>query len=233
MFARSDVNLAFATCSKAASAAPAIDCALPASSLTRVRRAYLGRSVRRTTSDVFDLQDLFTASIVAAIEPKMQLAEIERLKHKPTANLDAFDLFLRAQQLSDEFTGESLTAALGYLEQALAIDPTYAAAMALSAYCRAQLVAQGWTQDLEAQAKAGLRLASRAIELGKDDGNVFWMAAYAVLHLQLDVPRAKELAYRSLELNPNSAIALGMAGRTELHSGNPAKRWSCFSARNG
>src|SRR5262249_2872336 len=37
-----------------------------------------------TMSDVFDLQDLFTASVVAAIEPKIQLAEIERLKHKPT-----------------------------------------------------------------------------------------------------------------------------------------------------
>jgi TolB-like protein/DNA-binding winged helix-turn-helix (wHTH) protein len=118
-----------------------------------------------TTSDVFDLQDLFTASVVAAIEPKMQLAEIERRKHKPTANLDAFDLFLRAQHLSDEFTEESLTAALRHLEQALAIDSTYAASMAL-----AQLVAQGWTQDLEAQAKAGLPLASRAIELGRDDG---------------------------------------------------------------
>ena len=181
-----------------------------------------------TTSDVFDLQDLFTASIVAAIEPKMQLAEIERRKHKPTASLDAFDLFLRAQQLSDDFTGESLTAALRHLEQALAINSTYAAAMALSAYCRAQLVVQGWTQDLEAQAKAGLPLASRAIELGRDDGNVFWMAAYAVLHLQLDASRAKELAYRSLELNPNSAIALGTAGRTELHSGNPRKALELF-----
>jgi len=176
-----------------------------------------------TTSDVFDLQDLFTASVVAAIEPKMQLAEIERLNHKPTMNLDAYDLVLRAQQLVDEFTEESLAAALRHLEQALAIDPTHAAAMALAAYCRAQLVAQGWTQDLETEAKEGLRLASRAIELGKDDGNVFWMAAYAVLNLQPDAPRARELAYRSLELNPNSAIALGMAGRAELHSGNTSK----------
>jgi tetratricopeptide (TPR) repeat protein len=159
---------------------------------------------------------------VAAIEPKMQLAEIERRKHKPTANLDAFDLFLRAQQLSDEFTGESLAVALRHLEQALALDPTCAAGMALAAYCRAQLVGQGWTQDLEAEAREGLRLVSRALEFGKDDGNVFWMAAYAALRLQTDVQRARELAFRSLELNPNSAIALGMAGRAEL-SGNPSK----------
>jgi TolB-like protein len=176
-----------------------------------------------TTSDVFDLQDVFTASVVAAIEPKLQLAEIERLKHKPTTNLGAYDLFLRAQQLADEFTGERMAAAFHYLEQALAIDPNYAVAMALAAYCRAQLVGQGWTQDLEEQAREGLPLAWRAIELGKDDGNVFWMAAYAVLRLQKDVGRARELAYRSLELNANSAIALGMAGRAELHSGNTGK----------
>jgi hypothetical protein len=92
-----------------------------------------------TMSDVFDLQDQFTASVVAAIEPKLQLAEIARTKHKPTTNLDAYDLFLRAQQLADEFTGESMAAALRHLEQALAIDPSYAAAMALAAYCRAKL----------------------------------------------------------------------------------------------
>jgi len=175
------------------------------------------------TSDVFDLQDQFTASVVAAIEPKLQLAEIARLKYKPTTNLDAYDLVLRAQQLADEFTAESMSAALRHLEQALAIDPSYAAAMVLAAYCRAQLVHQGWAQDVEAEAKEGLRLVSRAIERGKDDGNVFWMAAYAVLHLQMDPRRARELAYRSLELNPNSAMALAMAGRAELHSGNVDK----------
>jgi TolB-like protein/Flp pilus assembly protein TadD len=176
-----------------------------------------------TTSDVFDLQDQFTASVVAAIEPKLQLAEIERMRHKPTTNLAAYDLVLRAQQLADEFTAESTAAALRHLEQALAIDPDYAAAMALAAFCRAQLVHQGWVQDREADAKEGLRLVSRAIELGKDDGNVFWMAACAVLHLQMDLARARELAYRSLELNPHSAVALATAGRIEVYALNDGK----------
>jgi len=175
------------------------------------------------TNDVFDLQDQFTASVVAAIEPKLQLAEIERTKHKPTTNLDAYDLFLRAQQLADEFAGESMAAALRHLEQALAIDPCYAAAMALAAYCRAKLVHHGWAQDPEAEAKEGLRLVSRAIELGKDDGNVLWMAAYAVVHLQMDPPLARALAYRSLELNPNSAAALATAGYIEKHWGSADK----------
>jgi TolB-like protein/Tfp pilus assembly protein PilF len=174
-------------------------------------------------SDVFELQDRFTESVVAAIEPNLQLAEIERLKNKSAANLDAYDLQLRAQQLEYEFTEESLAAALRCLKQALAVDPSYASAMALAACCYAGRNIQGWAQDPTVEASEGLALASRAVELGKDDGNVLWMAAYAVWRLALDAPRARELAYRSLRLNPNSAIALAITAWMESQMGNPAK----------
>ncbi len=150
--------------------------------------------------DLFDLQDQLTASVVAAIEPKLQLAEIERLKHKRPTNLDAYDLLLRAQQLEHQFTEESLAAALCHLEHALVIDPTYAPAM-----------------------EEGLRLAVRAVELGEDDGNVFWMAAYAVFRLQKDAHRAREFARHALQLNPNSANALAELGRIEAFFGNSDK----------
>ena len=175
-------------------------------------------------SDVFDLQDRFTENAVAAIEPRLQTAEIERLKKKPAANLDAYDLLLRAQQHEYECTEEGTrSAALGCLKDALAIDPLYAPAMALAAYCYAGGSIQGWSHDLNADAKDGLRLAKRALELGKDDGNVLWMAAYAMRRLGQDVPRARELAYRSLVLNPNSAIAMAVAGWMEAELGNSAK----------
>ena len=51
-------------------------------------------------SNVFELQDRIAESVVAAIEPKIELAEIERLRHKPAANLGAYDLLLRASSLS-------------------------------------------------------------------------------------------------------------------------------------
>jgi len=174
-------------------------------------------------SDVFALQDRFTESVVAAIEPKLQIAEIERLKQKPAANLDAYDLLLRAQQLEYEFSEESLAAALRCLKQALAIDPSYAPAMALAAYCYAGGSIQGWSQDVTAEAAEGLRLASRALELGRDDGNVVWMAACATRRLAQDVERARELAHRALELNPNSAIAMAVAGWMEAELGNAGK----------
>jgi TolB-like protein/Tfp pilus assembly protein PilF len=174
-------------------------------------------------TDVCELQDRFAESVVAVIEPNLQLAEIERLKRKPAANLDAYDLLLRAQQLEFEFTEDSLTAALACLRDALRMDPSYAPAMALAAYCYAGRRMQGWTKDLPAENAEGLRLASRAIELGKDDSNVLWMAAFAIWQLGRDVRRANELAYRSLQLNPNSAIALTVTAWTEMIMGNPGR----------
>ncbi len=162
-------------------------------------------------SDVFDLQDRMTESVVGAIEPKLQLAEIERVKHKPAANLDAYDLLLRAQQFEYEFTEQSLAAALRCLEQALAIDPCYAPALGLAAYCYVERRVQWWAQNLEAEAIEGLRLAVRAIELAREDANVLWMAAYAGRSFGMDQDRARELLDRSLRLNPNSAMALTIA----------------------
>ena len=50
--------------------------------------------------DVFDLQDRITSSVVAVIEPKVQQAEIKRAQAKSTANLTAYDLYLRAFAVS-------------------------------------------------------------------------------------------------------------------------------------
>ena len=174
------------------------------------------------TSDVFELQDRIAESVVAVIEPNVQLAEIERMKHKPLANFDAYDLLLRAQQLEYEFTAENFDAALRCLEQALVIDPNYAQAMALAAYCYAERSQQGWLKD-QAQTAEAIRLAARAVELAKDDASVLWMAAYVARQLSMDAQVAKELAYRSLQLNPNSAIALAMAGWIEAILANPTK----------
>ena len=100
--------------------------------------------------DVIALQDRFTESIVAAIEPTLQLAEIERLRNTPSANFDAYDLLLRGQQLEYEFTAESQAAAIQCSEQALAIDPHYAPAMALAAYCYGMRVLHAWATDAAA-----------------------------------------------------------------------------------
>jgi TolB-like protein len=174
-------------------------------------------------SDVFDLQDRITENVVAAIEPRLQLAEIERLKRKSAANLDAYDHLLRAQQLEYDFTDDSLNAAIGHCRQAIEIDPGYAPAMALGAYCYGERRFQGWTRDIAAENSEGLRFMSQALEFGKFDPTVLWMCALAQWQLGLNTQGAKELAYRSLDTNPNSPIAWTIAGWIEAYSGHYAK----------
>ena len=111
-------------------------------------------------SDVFALHDKFTASVVATIEPRLQLAEIER-QARNLENLNAYDLLLRALQRQYEFTDESNKAALRYLQKALALDPSYAAAMALAAHCYTERRFVGWAKDIAAEQAEGLRLATR------------------------------------------------------------------------
>jgi tetratricopeptide (TPR) repeat protein len=171
-------------------------------------------------SDVFDLQDRITGTVVGSIEPNMQLAEIERLKHKTPADLNAYDHLLRAYQLEHVFTRESLDSALRHLRHAADIDPTYAPAMAFAAYCHGWRLSQAWANDVTTETAQGLGLMSRALELGKFDASVLWMCAFAAWQFGLDDKPVLEFAYRSLEMNANSAIALTVDGRVEVLSGH-------------
>ncbi|CCD93972.1 putative transcriptional regulatory protein, HTH DNA binding domain [Bradyrhizobium sp. ORS 375] len=174
-------------------------------------------------SDVFALQDRITESVVAAIEPTLELAESERRRLSPQPRPDAYDLLLRAASLRDAFTPESLTAALACLDQALAIDADYAPAMAARAYCQALRHFQGWSAPSEDYRSEAVALAWRAIERAPGDAQVLWMAAFAIWNMADEIAPARELFKRSLAINPNSAMALTMSGWIAAMAGQPAE----------
>ena len=171
--------------------------------------------------DVFELQDRVSESVAAAIEPTLQFAEIGRHRQNRPNQLDSYDLLLRAYRLDFEFTADSMAAALDCLGQALKIDPAYAPAMAAAAYCHAQRHFQGWAPQDEAGRMEAVRLAWHAVELAPNDAQVLWMAAFAIWNMaQEGRERARELFSRSLLVNPNSAMALTLAGWIETMCGN-------------
>jgi len=89
-------------------------------------------------ADVFELQDQITAGVVAAIEPSVRRAEIERAKCKRPDNLDAYGLYLRALEHAYTFTPDGREAALSLLDAAIALDPGYAEAHGVAAWCLQQ-----------------------------------------------------------------------------------------------
>jgi len=131
-------------------------------------------------SDIFDLQDQITASVVGAIEPKLRPAEIERARRKPTESVDAYDLFLRAAALNATRKREDNKEALRLLHRAVEIDPRYAAAYALASYCHVRQYSQGWVSPSDPAMAEGTRMARLAAEHGQDDPEALWMAGVAM-----------------------------------------------------
>jgi TolB-like protein len=171
--------------------------------------------------DVFALQERVAESVAAAIEPTLQQAEITRLGRTAPSRLDAYERLLRANAHMSEFTGAGMAAALACLGEALEAEPDYAAAMAATAYCRAQCHFQGWAEQDDHARSVAVALAWRAVERAPGDAQVLWMAAFAIWNMaQEGRERARELFSRSLLINPNSATALTLAGWIETMCGN-------------
>jgi hypothetical protein len=94
--------------------------------------------------DIFDLQDQVTASVVGAIAPKLEQAEMERSRRKPTENLDAYDFYLRGLAGAHQWTKESTTDALTHFYRAIELDPHFAAAYGMAARVYALRRGGGW-----------------------------------------------------------------------------------------
>jgi TolB-like protein len=157
--------------------------------------------------DIFELQDQVASGVVGAIEPRLSQSEIERASRKPTASLDAYDLYLRALALRDIHTDESVREAITLLKQALAIDPGYAPAAGLIGWSRVHQWSHGRTPVSEAEAAEAVAFARRALGAAKDDPDALWMAGATLSTFAGEHDIAAAAIDRALTLNPNSAHA--------------------------
>ncbi len=158
--------------------------------------------------DVFDLQDRVTASVVGAIAPKLQQAEIKRAKHKPTENLDAYDYYLRGlAKLRWWRTREVNGAALELFLNAIELDPGLACAYGMAAWCYTQRKARGWMIEREHESMEAARLAWAAVRLGANDPVALSMGGYALAFVAREFDAAATYVDRGLAINPNHAQA--------------------------
>ncbi|WOH49281.1 adenylate/guanylate cyclase domain-containing protein [Bradyrhizobium sp. sBnM-33] len=169
--------------------------------------------------DIFDLQDRVTMSVIGAISPQLERAEIERAKHKPTASLQAYDYYLRALAYFRKFTSEANIEALKLTKRiASDIDPEFAAAYALGARCYVQRKTFGWSTAAQERVEAR-RLARRAIELDRDDPSVLARAGNVLAFLG-EVEEGAALLSRAINLDPNLATARHWSGWVHLYLGD-------------
>jgi TolB-like protein/class 3 adenylate cyclase len=154
--------------------------------------------------DVFGLQDQVTTSVVGLIAPRLEEAEIERARQKPTESLRSYDLYLRGVALLNR---RSLPEALEMFRSALKEDPEYAAASAMAA----------WTL-LVRQSSAGLLLpaelrnealeyASAAAKQAAGDAFCLARAGHVLTYLGREYDRGASMVEEAISINPNLAVA--------------------------
>lgn len=171
--------------------------------------------------DIFDLQDQVTARVVGEIAPKLEQAEIERAKRKPTESLDSYDYYLRGRANLNRGTREATEEALSQFYKALQIDPDFASAHAMAAWCILWRKVNGWMTDRSQEIVEGARLARRAVELGADDAVALTRGGHAFGHFAGDLEGGIALIDRALVLNPNLASAWFLGAFLRVWNGNP------------
>jgi TolB-like protein/predicted ATPase/class 3 adenylate cyclase len=169
--------------------------------------------------DVFDLQDKVASSVAGVIEPALQAAETARSTGRPTADLTAYDLYLRAHAMV--WSARQIPEALGLLEQAIARDPHYGPALAWAAMCCYRLCVDGSGTDPDGDSRKGVDFAQRALEVAGDDPEVIVNAALALSYFGEDINAMIALVDRALALNPNFARGWHVGGILRLFAAQP------------
>ena len=170
--------------------------------------------------DVFDLQDRVTSSVIGAISPQLERAEIERAQRKPTESLRAYDYYLRALAASYRFTREANLEMIELTRAASAIDPQFALPYALAAFSFTQRKAFGWSTNIADEISETSRLVRYAIELDRDDARVLAMAGFGLVYVVGEVEEGAIFLARAIQLDPNLVLARTWMGWTKVYLGD-------------
>jgi len=174
------------------------------------------------SEDIFSLQDQVAMSVVGAIAPRLERAEIERAKRKPTESLDAYDYFLRGMENFYKVdTQENIGQAMRLFSRATELDPVFAAAYAMGAACYVRRQASGWMTERQKEVSETARLARKAVELGKDDAVVLFRAGHALAYVVHEFDAGQLFIDRALTLNPNLAGAWSSSCVLRVWMGDP------------
>jgi TolB-like protein/class 3 adenylate cyclase len=171
-----------------------------------------------TLEDIFDLQDKVAINVAGVIEPALQAAEVRRSAARPTHDVTAYDLYLRALATYYPITEERLLESLELLQQAIAIDRHCGPALSLAAMCQMRLFREGWAEESETAGEA-VDLARQALQVAGDDPGILANAAFVLANFGEDIGAMIALVDRALTLTPSFSRGWFFGGVLRLWAG--------------
>jgi adenylate cyclase len=157
--------------------------------------------------DLFEVQDRLCEMIVQKVAPHLHAAEMKRIRVKRPDSLEAYDLFLRAQENMHNSSRPVFETSEALFDAALTKDPHYAAARAWRAYWHVLRVGQGWSLDPADDAARADHFARSAIECNGMEPMAFAVHGHIASYLYKDFDLAFRRFETALRINANAASA--------------------------
>jgi TolB-like protein len=134
------------------------------------------RSYDREVQDIFDIQNDIAREIGTALLPKLGLSKDVTLVRQGTANLEAYNLWLKAHQALTKANADTLQIAIEQLRQAIALDPKYGDAWGDLSYAYGFMAT--WADDPVPPLMRAATTATAALANLPINGTALLMQAY-------------------------------------------------------
>ena len=171
-------------------------------------------------ADLFEVQDRLSEMIVRQVAPHLHAAEMTRIRVKRTDSLEAYDLFLRAQENMHNSSRAVFETSEALFDAAIAKDPHYAAALAWRARWHVLRVGQGWSPDPAQDSTQADRYARAAIECNSMEPMAFAVHGHVASYLYKDFDLAFRRFEAALRINANAAPAWMWSAAAHAWMGN-------------
>ena len=170
--------------------------------------------------DLFEVQDRLSEMIVRKVAPYLHAAEMNRIRVKRPDSLEAYDLFLRAQENMHNSSRTVFETSEALFDAAIAKDPHYAATLAWRAYWHVLRVGQGWSPDPADDAMQADRFARSAIECNSMEPMALAVHGLVASYLYKDFDLAFRRFETALRINANAAPAWLWSAAAQAWMGN-------------
>jgi adenylate cyclase len=180
----------------------------------------------RSLTDVFEVQDEITQTVVASVPERIASAELDRVKRKPPGDMSAYEYVLRGKRHHHKSTPEDNAEALRMLDAAIELDPEYASAYAWKACTLGQAVALGCGGDPQELLARDLEAVQKGLSLDENDIECHRiLCEFGMARSQWEDARRHH--DKAFEMNPNDPRLIAQRGEllTKLGQAEEGVGW--------